>query len=39
MANNEQNNTIGISTIPFGKLSVVMNNYCIIKTLIYKLNY
>jgi hypothetical protein len=27
MANNEQNNTIGISTIPFGKLSVVMNNF------------
>ena len=27
MANNEKNNTIAISTIPIGKLSVVMNNF------------
>ena len=27
MANNEQNKTIGISTIPIGKLAVVMNNF------------
>jgi len=27
MANNEQNKTIGISTIPIGKLGVVMNNF------------
>ena len=27
MANNEQNKTIGISTIPIGKLTVVMNNF------------
>ena len=27
MANNEQNKSIGISTIPIGKLTVVMNNF------------
>jgi hypothetical protein len=27
MANNEQNKSIGISTIPIGKLAVVMNNF------------